>query len=624
MRFPDAFLQEIKFRNDIEEVVSRYVTLKSAGANSVACCPFHSEKTPSFTVSKSKQIFHCFGCDTGGTVINFIMLIENIDFSSAVIKLAEWAKIPVPEDDGEYKEKAVRQKRIIELNREAALYFHNNLIDTENAESKKALEYVHNRGIRNPTIKHFGLGYASNSWSNLTQYLSNKGFTKEEQRIAFLCSVTKKGDYVDIFRGRIMFPIIDVNGNVIAFGGRDVTGKDDRKYINTSDTPAFKKSKNLYALNFAKNVIGSGSNKKFDYFILCEGNIDVISLHQAGFTNAIATLGTAVTGEQARLMVKYAKRVVLAYDTDEAGKRAMQRAAELLGEVGIEVKVLSLGQAKDPDEFIQKFGKEKLENQLIKPKGYIDNKLDAIYEKYDIDNAEDKIKAINESCAELALINSEVEREVYGVKISEKYKVSSESILKEIKKLASMRLRKEKTDMINSGMRRSEGFGDRINPDRVKYPESVKKEEMILGILMKHPEFYTDIKNIMTEDLFISEFNRKIYNLFKDAAESAETGDTDNFDIVMVTKELSPEETGRITKMIISDNIPEKNIKNELFNFIEALEKQNKVYEKKNIDLKEIAASGDDFASYIRAKNKDRDKEKDNVKKEEMLKKGEN
>ena len=618
MRFPDAFLQEIKFRNDIEEVVSRYVTLKSAGANSVACCPFHSEKTPSFTVSKSKQIFHCFGCDTGGTVINFVMLIENLDFASAVIKLAEWAKIPVPEDDGEYKEKAVKQKRVFEINREAALYFHNNLIDSNNEESQRALEYVHKRGIKNPTIKHFGLGYASDSWNNLTKYLSDKGFSKEEQKYASLCSITKNGDHIDFFKGRVMFPIIDISGNVIAFGGRIIVENGDkRKYLNSADIPSvFKKSKNLYALNFAKNVVGS--NKKFNYFILCEGNIDVISLHQAGVTNAVATLGTSVTSEQARLISKYVKRVDLAYDTDEAGKKAMQKAAGLFGEVGIEVKVLNLSGAKDPDEFIQKYGKEKLENQLVKPKGYIDNKLDAIYEKYDINNAGEKIKAINESCEELSLINSELEREVYGVQLSEKYKVSADSILKEIKKLASMRLRKEKTDMINSNMRKTEGFGDRINPDRVKYPESVKKEEMILATLMKHPEFYVDVRDILNENLFISEFNRKIYELFIIALKAE---DDSGFDIVKVTKDLTPEETGRITKMIISDNMPEKNIKSELVNYIEALEKQNKVYARKDVDLKELSASGDDWINYIRAKDKDKIKKEQ---KEEVLKKEEN
>ena len=589
MRFPDAFLLEIKYRNDIEDVISRYAQLKAAGSNMVACCPFHSEKTPSFTVFRNTKTFHCFGCGTGGDVITFVMMIENIDYLSAITKLAEWARIPVPEDDGEYKEKAVRQKRIIELNREAALYFHDNLTNSNSPESKNALEYIQNRGLNKATLKHFGLGYASNSWNILTNYLSEKGFSKEEQREGFLCGMTKNGDYTDYFRGRLMFPIIDVGGNVIAFGGRVLDGNNMPKYLNSSDTPAFKKSRNLYAMNFAKNSVGT--NRKYDYFIMCEGYMDVIAMHQAGFTNAVASLGTAVTGEQARLVSKYAKKVVLAYDTDEAGKRATGKAAELFGEVGIEVKVLSMNGAKDPDEYIQKFGREKLQNQLVKPKGYIDNKLDSIYEKYDINDAEEKVKAINESCYELSLVNSEVKREVYGVKLAERYKVSQDGILKEIKKLSSSRLRKEEKDAINNDMRKIDGYGDRINPDRVKYPESVKKEEIILGILMKHPEFYTGVKYILNESLFISEFNRKIYNLYKNASESSESG---IFDIAMITQDLSPEETGRITKMMILEGVPENNIKNELDNFIDALEKQNKVYEKKNTDYKQIASLGDD------------------------------
>jgi len=544
----------------------------------------------------------------GGDVITFVMMIENIDYVSAVTKLAEWAKIPLPEDYGQYKEKAVKQKRILEINREAALYFHNRLIDPDNDESKTALEYVHKRGIKNPTVKHFGLGYAPNSWSSLTKYLSDKGFTKDEQKAASLCSITKTGDYTDFFRGRVMFPIIDVGGSVIGFGGRIIVENGDkRKYVNSSDTPAFKKSNNLYALNFAKNVIGA--NKKFDYFILCEGNIDVVSMHQAGFTNTVATLGTAVTGEQARLMSKYAKRVVLAYDSDEAGKKAMKKAADLLGEVGIEVKVLTLGEAKDPDEFIQKYGREKLENQLVKPKGYIDNKLDAIYEKYNLNDAEEKIKALKESCEELALINSESAREVYGVKLAERYKISPESVLKDIKKFALSRLKKEKNDIINSGMRKIEGYGDRINPDRVKYPESVKKEEIILGILMKYPEFYTDVKNILNENLFISEFNRKIYKLFEGAANN---NANEKFDIVMLTKELSGEETSRIIKMMILEAIPENDIKNNLENNIAALEIQNKIYEKKNKKNIDIS-SDDDWLNSMKL-----------IAKEKKLKKGDN
>ena len=608
MRFTDAFLQEIKFRNDIEEVVSKYVPLKRAGSNMTACCPFHSEKTPSFMVSTSKRIFRCFGCDAGGDVITFVMLIENIDYVSAVVKLAEWAKIPIPEDDGDYREKAVKQKKIFEINREAALYFHNNLMNVDKQESKNAMDYLHRRGLKNSAIKHFGLGYASSSWDELTKYMADKGFLRDELKTACLCKMTKNGAYIDYFRGRLIFPIIDPAGNVTAFGGRVTDNQIMPKYLNSSDTPAFKKSRNLYALNFAKNSVGAGG--RFDYFILCEGYMDVISMHQAGFTNAVASLGTAVTGEQARLMSKYASRAVLAYDTDEAGKKAMGKAAELLSEVGMDVGVLNLDEAKDPDEFIRKYGKEKLENQLVKPKGYTDSKLEAIYKKYNTEEAEDKIKAINESCEELSLIKSELEREVYGVKLAERYKMPPEIILKSIKKLAASRIQREKSDMINTALRKSEGLGDRINPDRAKYPESVKKEELILGILLKHPELYEEVKDILDENLFMSEFDKKIYNLFVTAKES--TGE--NFDMVTITKTLSAEETGRVVAMMTAENIPENNISGTLENLITALKQQNKLYEKKNVNYKEIASSGDNWIDHIMAKGANRiTKQEENI-----------
>jgi len=602
MRFPDSFLIEVKFRNDIEETVSRYLPLKAAGANHVACCPFHSEKTPSFTVSKSKQIFYCFGCGAGGNVITFVMRMENIDFISAVTKLAEFARLPIPEyDSAESKEKAVKQKRIFELNREAALYFHSNLVGQTGAESQNALQYLHNRGLKNATIKHFGLGYASSSWNSLTKYLSEKGFSKDEQNAAFLAGISKKGEYIDYFRGRIIFPIIDLHSNVIAFGGRVLDNNEMPKYLNSSDTPAFKKSRNLYALNFAKNTIGStgsGQAKKYDYFIMCEGYMDVIAMHQAGFTNAVATLGTAVTGEQARVMSLYAKQAVLAYDTDEAGRRAMKKASELLGEVGIEVKVLDLMDVKDPDDFIKKYGRDKLEKQLLRPKGYTETKLDAIYEKYDLDAADEKIKAINESCAELASLNSEVEREVYGVKTAERYKISQENILKEIKKLAAARRKKEKTEMFDAERRKLDGYGDRINPDRALYPEAAKTEEHILGLLLNFPEVYNETKYLFDDGLFVTAFNKKIFGLFAEAAQSGP-----GFDPVMVTKELTAEETGQVTKMTVSADakiISSADIKDSLEKLVNALKEKKLNSERKRIDVKDLTAS--DMAQIIAEK----------------------
>jgi|GEM_PF-32332 len=611
MRFPDGFLQEIKFRNDIEDIVSRYVPLKQNGSRLVACCPFHSEKTPSFTVYKDTKSYYCFGCGAGGDVIYFMMAIENIDYLTAVTKLADIAKIPIPEDDSEYRDKMIRQKRIIELNREAALYFHDNLISLKTDEGDKVREYLRKRGLKNATIKHFGLGYATSSWNSLTKYLSEKGYSKDEQRAAFLCGVTKKGDYTDYFRGRLMFPIIEPGGNVIAFGGRVIEGDGGgKKYLNSSDTPVFKKSRNLYALNFAKN-------SKRGYLIMCEGYMDVISMHQAGFTNTVATLGTAVTSEQARIISKYTNKVVLAYDSDDAGKKAMQKAHGLLSEAGIEVKVLSLDDAKDPDEFINKYGNKILENYLVKPKGYVETKLDGIYTKYDLDNPEDRIKALNESCEEISLINSEIEREVYGIKLAEKFKISSDNIIKEIKRQAAKRLKKEKSDFINGELRKISGYGDRINPDAVKSPAAVKIEEAILGLLMQYPEFYGDTKYILSEDMFITEFNKKIYTAFKNAVEDNSLINEANFDTALITKDFSPEETGRITKMIVANtanvvniaraansnnNVNINNIKNTLENLVESLKEQNKINGEKNINIKEIAAADDGFVKFIENK----------------------
>ena len=627
MRFPEGFLQEIKFRNDIEDIISKYVTLKQNGANYVACCPFHSEKTPSFTVFRDSKSYYCFGCGAGGDVITFMMTAENIDYITAVTKLADIAKIPIPEDDGEYRDKMLRQKRIYELNREAALYFHDNLINLKTAEGEKVREYLRKRGLKHPVIRHFGLGYAPESGNNLTRYLSEKGYSKEEQKTAFLCGISKKGEYFDWFRGRVMFPIIDAAGKVIAFGGRTVKPDGMPKYLNSSDTPVFKKSRNLYALNFAKTT-------KRDYMIMCEGYMDVIAMHQAGFTNAVATLGTAVTGEQARVIAKHTQKIVLAYDSDEAGKRAMQKAAGLLGEAGLEVKVLPLDEAKDPDEFINRYGKEKLENYLNKPKGYVETTLENILQKYDLTTPDEAAMAINESCNELAQINNEIRRDVYATNLAYRFKIPAETILKKIENSRKNLIQTQKTKLIDDEQRKILGYGDRVNPDKIKNPAAVKIEEAILGILLKYPEAHGHIKNILTDNLFISEFNKKIYNIFTQTIHTLEQeqnktdydngyngynryngnngnngnnggfnsfnhSDFNRFDTALITKDLSPEETSRITKMIVeiskNTNANYNNIKNTIENLVESLKEQNKIIERKNINIKELSGLDDAY-----------------------------
>ncbi|MHC1695450.1 MAG: DNA primase [Eubacteriales bacterium] len=307
--FPSGFIDELKYRNDLEGVIGRYVTLKRAGSNSVGCCPFHSEKTPSFTVFSATRSFFCFGCGAGGDVITFIMRAENLDYMSAVERLCSMAGMQMPEDGQDGTQSAAKRKRILEMNREAAKYYYKTLFTPQ---GEQALGYLTGRGLSTATIKHFGLGYSPDSWDSTKNAMTSAGFTPEEMREGFLCGVGKSGSYYDYFRNRVIFPIIDLQGQVIAFGGR-VMDSSMPKYLNTSDTPAFKKSRNLFGLNFAKNDGG-------DTLILCEGYMDTIALHQAGFTNSVATLGTAITSEHARIIAKYAKKAVLAYDSDNAGQ----------------------------------------------------------------------------------------------------------------------------------------------------------------------------------------------------------------------------------------------------------------------------------------------------------------
>ena len=572
MRFPDGFLQEIKYRNNIEDIIARYVNLKQSGSNLKANCPFHSEKTPSFTVSKSQGFFYCFGCGAGGDVITFIMKIENLDYLSAVARLAEFAKLEMPADDGEARDILIRRKRIYEMNRDAALYFHDRLINLKSEDGDRVREYLNRRGLKGATVKRFGLGYSPGGWDNLVRYLLDKGYTRDEMRAAELCRVDKKGKYYDFFRGRLMFPVIDVQGNVIAFGGRALEAADGKengpKYLNSADTPAFKKSRNLYALNFAKN-------SKRDCLVMCEGYMDVISMHQAGFSNAVATLGTAVTGEQARLIERYAKRVVLAYDSDEAGKRAMNKAAALLGETGIEAQVLKMDDAKDPDEFINKYGREKLAGYLDKPKGYRETVIDEVLEKYDLSVPGEAEKAVGESCREVAKIKSRINREVYAGHLADIFKVMPDTFFKRIEVLHRKHIADEERDE------------DKRFEEKLK-KETVTPEEKILGALLNYPEFYNDIKDMLVEDYLPDEFYRRIFLAVKEIAEAPA-----EFDILQMNRDFSADEIGRITKMRISEAATKfLNRSDKLRNHIDAFLKHKKAEQPK-----------DDWVNYIRSKN---------------------
>ncbi|MBQ8254824.1 MAG: DNA primase [Clostridia bacterium] len=528
-------IEEIKYRNDIEEVISQHVSLKRAGNNLIGLCPFHSEKTPSFTVFTGTKSFYCFGCGAGGDVISFVMRTENLTYVDALRALAKRSGIEIPEDEKDQR-MGVRRERIIEMNRDAARFFHECL-----KQSREAQEYVAKRKLSTALIKHFGVGYAPNDFEALAKHLRSKGYTQEEMKEGFLCSISKKnGKSYDIFRNRIMFPIIDVKGDIIAFGGRTLSNdKAEAKYINTNDTPVFNKRRNLFALNYAKNSCS-------EQMILCEGYMDVISLHGAGFTNAVASCGTAFTPDQARLMKKYTKSAIICFDADEAGQRNADKVFKLLSEVGLEAKLLKVENAKDPDEFIGKFGKEAFNRLLNRSRSRFDFKFSSIIAKYNINDVGDKVKAASELSDLLASGWSEVERDVYSRQVAKHLDISLESFKADIKRKMSKNEKAEKKDVKRSVMLSTEGFGDRVNPDRLKNQSAAGAEDAILGILATYPELIPKArdKEALTEDDFVTEFNRRVYKKMTELGNS--------FDIGLIGDDFSQEEISRIVRNSVS------------------------------------------------------------------------
>ena len=408
MAYPQGFIQELKMRSPIQDVIGRYVELKRAGRNMVGRCPFHSEKTPSFTVFEDN--FHCFGCGAGGDVITFAMRIENLDYRDAVTFLADRCSMTVPQESIRYsniEKPKLSRERAFGMNKAAARIFYENLTSPE---GQQARDYLASRQLSGSTIKRFGLGFAKNEFYDLYNKLTALGYTKDEIKENFLCGISQKsGKPFDMFRNRIMFPIIDTAGNVIAFGGR-VMDDSKPKYLNSSDTVVFRKGKQLFALNYAKDVLlGNIQSElvKLGEIILCEGYMDVIAMHQAGFTNAVATLGTAITSDHARVVSRYAKTAYLAYDSDDAGKKAADKAMTLLNEVGVDTKIIRMKDAKDPDEFIKKFGAQSYAKLLTGSVGQIDFKLNGVLSKYNMNIPDEKLRAVDECCAVIASIQRE-------------------------------------------------------------------------------------------------------------------------------------------------------------------------------------------------------------------------
>lgn len=538
MSIPREVVEEIRHRTDIVELIGSYVTLKRTGSNFGGLCPFHSEKTPSFTVFPDSESFYCFGCGAGGDAITFVMKNENLDYPSAVEVLAARAGIQIVREQ-EKNSGGLTRKRVHDMNRDAAKFFHKCLLDPIGAEGLRYL--TEKRGLSMALIKHFGLGFAPGSFNMLTDYMHKRGYTDQELAQGFLCGISQKnGHAYDYFRNRVMFPIIDTAGNVIAFGGR-VMDDSKPKYLNSSDTPAFQKRKNLFALNFAKNHCT-------DRLILCEGYMDVISLHAYGFENAVATLGTAITPEQARLMTKYTKQVVICYDADEAGQRAALKAMEVLGQVGMDVRVLHVTDAKDPDEFLRKFGDARFRRLVEGSRTEFSYKSEKIFAKYSMDLPEERIKASEELCALIAQSPSKVEREIYVSMVADKLGISPESMKNDVERAISKRIRAMKQKQSKEAGLAAKGYGDRINPDTAKNVQAVAAEEAILGLLMLYPEHRKMITAgvlALSEDDFFSALGKRAFARIMQM-EREEGG----FVYSLMGEDFTPDEMGRLQSML--------------------------------------------------------------------------
>ncbi|MFI3326356.1 MAG: DNA primase [Clostridia bacterium] len=502
MAIPDYFIQELKSRNDIVDVVSQYVTLKRSGKNYSGLCPFHGEKTASFSVNAQEGYFHCFGCHAGGDVITFIRRIENLEYIEAIKFLANRVGMQLP-DDGYDDSLSKLRARLLEVNRETARFFYQTLMSPEGS---RGLNYLKNRGLSLHTIKKFGLGYSPESRFGLVNHLKSLGYKKEEMEAANVAFLSRNGNPVDRFVGRVMFPIINLRGDVIAFGGRAL-GDEKAKYINTSDTVLFHKNKELFALNFAKN-----SKEKF---ILAEGYMDVISLHAAGFTGAVAALGTAFGAEQAKLIAKYRDEVILCLDSDQAGQNATQKAIVLLREAGLNVKVVVVPGGKDPDEFIKKNGDKgasMFKSLIEKSENDVEYRLEKIKREIDVNTPQGKIEYLTKACTIIASLENDIEKDVYAGILSEELKTDKSAILNQANKFAKTKLRQKQRENDKKISQELSGQADKINPDKAKNLKVANAEEALIAYVLSNPEGITYCREKINPENFCTSFGKRVYS----------------------------------------------------------------------------------------------------------------
>ena len=581
MRLSDSFLEELRSRVDIESVISPYVNLRRRGKNLVGLCPFHNEKTPSFTVYPENDSFYCFGCGVGGDVITFVRRIENLDYLEAVRMLADRAGMALPED-GFDDSMAKRRTAVLEANRAAAKFFHAELMSERGRE---ALDYFLGRGLTIETIRHFGLGYAPDNWSALKNHLNQKGFDDTLLENANLLRRSEKNgkvNYYDNFRNRIMFPIIDPRGNVIAFGGR-VMDDSKPKYINTSDTLVYKKSNGVFALNFAKN----GNDGKL---IVAEGYMDVIALHQAGFTNAVACLGTALTKEQANLLSRYAKEVLISYDSDEAGQKATARAINIFSSTGLEVRVLRLSGGKDPDEIIRKYGAQRFRDIIEGAANDTEYRILRAREGIDISSDDGKLKFLSLAADILAELSSPIEVDIYASRLARELDVDKTALTAQVKYRRENFVRRRKAEREREQQRMLMSGVSSKNPERSANLRAAKAEETIIASLMRNPDFYQKLKDEISPDDFVTVLNRRIFTVVTDRV--SQGGSAEPF---FLSSSFTPDEMDEVTRLFRQSS-QMRNTVEECMDCIKIL----KMEKNRPEDIKASELSDDDFAKLFR------------------------
>lgn len=502
--YSDELLEEIRSRNDIVDVVSQYVSLKRKGRNYFGLCPFHNEKSPSFSVSPDKQIFHCFGCNVGGNVFHFIMKIENVSFFESVSILATRAGIELPTVTSGYDEAKTKLKNeVYKLNLDAAEFYHQNLYKPT---SKTAQEYIKKRKLDNNTLKSFLIGYAGTS-NELLSYLKSKGYSEEVMLASALIGKSREGRLYDKFRNRIMFPIQDIRNRVIAFGGRNVVQKEkydafDPKYLNSPENIVYSKGRNLFGLNVAKRHAENGMLKRL---LIVEGYMDAISLYQRGITNVVASLGTALTDNQGRLLRRNAEQVILGYDSDGPGQNAIMRGIDILRSMGVDIRVLQISGAKDPDEFVLKYGPDRFRKCMDNAISVVEFKVKVLKKDLNLDNISDKIKFLNEMAKVLATVDNTMEREVYIDKLSETYKITKEAIYSEVNKILF------KTDAkVQTLERRKEPIIIKNEQTKVD-SATLRREKMLIYLLVNHQnDAFKRINSVVKVEYIKDETNKKI------------------------------------------------------------------------------------------------------------------